>query len=98
MDAPNAPKPAIPNVQGNPDQNQDQDQDQVPAGQVPPPVPAQPVLQLAPAGVVPVPQIIYQNWIVRNQNFQASQKKMRNLIFLVQEIGWKCITSQKEKR
>ena len=33
MDAPNAPNPAIPNIQGNPDQNQDQ----VPAGQVPPP-------------------------------------------------------------
>ena len=61
MDAPNAPNPAIPNIQGNPDQ--DQDQDQVPAGQVPPPVPAQPLPQLAPAGVVPVPQIIYQNWI-----------------------------------
>ena len=29
MAAPNAPNPAIPNVQGNPDQNQDQDQDQV---------------------------------------------------------------------
>ena len=37
------------------DQNQDQDQDQVPTGQVPllQPVPA----QLAPAGIVPVPQI-----------------------------------------
>ena len=98
MDAPNAPNPAIPNVQGNPDQNQDQDQDQVPAGQVPPPVPAQPVKQPAPAGVVPVPQIIYQNWIGKNQNFQASQKKMRNLIFLVREIGWKRITSLKENR
>ena len=45
MDAPNAPNPANPNAQRNPDQNQDQgqDQDQVPAGQVPPPMPAQPV-------------------------------------------------------
>ena len=45
MDAPNAPNPANPNAQGNPDQNQDQDQDQdqVPAGQVPAHVPAQPV-------------------------------------------------------
>ena len=54
MDAPNAPNPANPNAQ-DPDQNQDQDQDQVPAGQVPAHVPAQPVLQPAPAGVVPIP-------------------------------------------
>ena len=42
MDAPNAPNPSNPNAQGNPDQNQDQgqDQDQVPAGEVPPPMPA----------------------------------------------------------
>ena len=46
MDAPNAPNPAIPNIQGNPDQNQDQDQNQVPAGQVPAQVPIQPVPQL----------------------------------------------------
>ena len=60
MDAPNVPNPANPNALANPDQNQDQGQDQ---DQVPPPVPAQPVPQLAPAGAVPVPQIIYQNWI-----------------------------------
>ena len=75
MDAPNAPNPAIPNVQGNPDQNQDQDQDQVPAGQVPPPMPAQPVLQLAPAGVVPVPQIIYQNWIGKKPEFSGKPEE-----------------------
>ena len=61
MDAPNAPYPANPNAQNPEDQNQDQNQDQVPTGQVPvpQPVPAQPV----PAGAMPVPQIIYQNWI-----------------------------------
>ena len=75
MDAPNAPNPAIPNVQGNPDQNKDQDQDQVPAGQVPPPVPAQPVLQPAPAGVVPVPQIIYQNWIGKKPEFSGKPEE-----------------------
>ena len=77
MDAPNAPNPANPNAQGNPDQNQDQgqDQDQVPAGQVPPPVPAQPVLQLAPAGVVPVPQIIYQNWIGKKPEFSGKPEE-----------------------
>ena len=77
MDAPNAPNPAIPNAQGNPDQNQDQgqDQDQVPAGQVPPPMPAQPVLQLAPAGVVPVPQIIYQNWIGKKPEFSGKPEE-----------------------
>ena len=70
MDAPNAPNPAIPNAQGNPDQNQDQDQDQVPA-----PAPAQPVLQLAPAGVVPVPQIIYQNWIGKKPEFSGKSEE-----------------------
>ena len=59
MAALNAPNPVNPN---------DPNQDQVPAGQVPPNVPVQPVpqlvpAQLAPAGVMPVPQIIYQNWI-----------------------------------
>ena len=75
MDAPNAPNPAISNVQGNPDQNQDQDQDQVPAGQVSPPVPAQPVPQPAPAGVVPVPQIIYQNWIGKKPEFSGKPEE-----------------------
>ena len=36
MEAPNAPNPVNPNAQG------DQNQDQVPVGQVPDPVPAQP--------------------------------------------------------
>ena len=72
MDAPNAPNPANPNAQNpvdqNQDQNQDQDQDQAPIVQVPAHVPVQPVpqpipVQPAPAGVVPVPQIFYQNWI-----------------------------------
>ena len=75
MDAPNVPNPAIPNVQGNPDQNQDQDQDQVPAGQVPPPVPAQPVPQPAPAGVAPVPQIIYQSWIGKKPEFSGKSEE-----------------------
>ena len=69
MAAPNAPNPVNPNDQDqDQNQDQDQDQDQVPSGQVPAHVPVQPVpqlvpAQLAPAGVVPVPQIIYQNWI-----------------------------------
>ena len=72
MDAPNTPNPANPNAQGNPDQNQDQDQDQ---DQVPAPVPAQPVPQLAPAGVVPVPQIIYQNWIGKKPEFSGKPEE-----------------------
>ena len=82
MDAPNAPNPANPNAQGNPDQNQDKDkdQDQVPAGQVPAPVPAQPVpqpvpAQLAPAGVVPIPQIFYQNWIGKKPEFSGKPEE-----------------------
>ena len=55
--------------------NQDQDQDQVPAGQVPPPRPAHPVPQLAPAGVVPVPQIIYQNWIGKKPEFSGKPEE-----------------------
>ena len=82
MDAPNAPNPANPNAQGNPDQNQDQAQDQiqVPAGQVPAPVPTQPVpqlvpAQLAPAGVIPVPQIFYQNWIGKKPEFSGKPEE-----------------------
>ena len=82
MDAPNAPNPANPNAQGNPDQNQDQgqDQNQVPAGQVPAPVPTQPVPQLVPAQpapteVIPVPQIIYQNWIGKKPEFSGKPEE-----------------------
>ena len=94
MAAPNAPNPVNPN-----DQNQDQDEDQVPAGQVPAHVPAQPVpppvqAQLAPAGVMPVPQFIYQNWIGKKPEFSGKQ----NPIFLAQGIGWKHTISQKERR
>ena len=73
MEAPNAPNPENPNAQGNPnqDQNQDQSQDQVPTGQVPQPVPA----QLAPAGVVPVPQIFYQNWIGKKPEFSGKPEE-----------------------
>ena len=77
MEAPNAPNPENPNAQGNPDQNQDQDQDQdqVPTGQVPAHVAAQPVLQPAPAGVVAVPQIFYQNWIGKKPEFSGKARR-----------------------
>ena len=66
MEAPNTPYPQNPNAQG------DQNQDQVPAGQVPAqPVPLPIPAQLAPAGVIPVPQIIYQNWIGKKQEFSG---------------------------
>ena len=75
MDGPNAPNPANPNAQGdqNQDQNQDQDQDQVATGQAPVPqlVPA----QLAPAGVVPVPQIVYYNWIGKKPEFSGKPEE-----------------------
>ena len=101
--------PAVQNpAQGPTNQNQAQ----VPAGQIPVQGPAQvgqntPVqpppqpgpVQLAPAGiVVPTPQIIYQNWIGKKPEFSASPKRMQNPIFLVLEIGWKHITSQKETK
>ena len=77
MEAPNAPNPENPNAQGNLDQNQDQDQDQdqVPAGQVPAHVPNQPVPQLAPAGVVPIPLIFYQNWIGKKPEFSSKSEE-----------------------
>ena len=80
MAAPNAPNPVNPNDQ-NQDQNQDQDQDQVPVGQVPVQVPVQPVpstspnAQPAPAGVMPVPQIIYQNWIGKKPEFSGKPQE-----------------------
>ena len=73
MEAPNAPNPENPNAQG--DQNQDQNQDQVPAGPAPAPGPAQPVPQLAPAGVVPIPQIIYQNWVGKRPEFSGKPEE-----------------------
>ena len=82
MDGPNAPNPANPNAQIPADQNQDQDQDQnqVPAGQVPAQVPIKLVPQpapapLAPAGVLPVPQIIYQNWIGKKPEFSGKPEE-----------------------
>lgn len=73
MDGPNAPNPANPNAQNPADQNQDQDQDQDPIGQapVPQPVPA----QQAPAGVMPVPQIVYQNWIGKKPEFSGKPEE-----------------------
>ena len=80
MDAPNAPNPENPNAQGDQDQNQGQNQDQVPVSQVPAHIPVQPVpqlvpAQLAPAGVVPVPQIIYQNWIGKKPEFSGKPEE-----------------------
>ena len=80
MDTPNSPNPANPNIQGNqnqdPDQNLDHDPDHVPVGQVPTQLLPQPVIaQLAPAGVVPVPQIIYQNWIGKKPEFSGKPEE-----------------------
>ena len=80
MDTPNTPNPANPNaknpVDQNQDHNQDQNQDQVPVGQVPAHVPVQPVpqpvpAQPAPAGIMPTPQISYQNWIGKKLEFSG---------------------------
>ena len=75
MDAPNAPTSANPNEQEPADQNQDQ----VPVGPAPAQgpvqiiqnVPVQPIPQLAPAGVMPAPQIFYQNWIRKKSEFSG---------------------------
>ena len=78
MDVPNAPNPANPNAQDPADQNQDQ----VPVGPAPAQGPIQIIqnvsvqlipqlvpIQLAPAGIVPAPQIFYQNWIGKKPEF-----------------------------
>ena len=80
MDGPNAPNPANPNAQNPEDQNQDENQDQAPVRQVPAQVPVQPVpqpvpAQLVPAGVMPVPQIIYQNWIGKKPEFSGKPEE-----------------------
>ena len=77
MDPPNAPNPANPNAQ-------EQDQVQVPVGQAPAQgpvqvvqnVPIQPMqqpvpVQPAPTGIIPAPQIFYQNWIGRKPEFSG---------------------------
>ena len=84
MDAPNAPNPANPNAQDPADQNQDQ----VPVGPAPAQgpiqivqnVPVQPIpqlvpVQLAPAGVIPTPQIFYQNWIGKKPEFSGKPEE-----------------------
>ena len=81
MDAPNAPNPVNPNAQ-------DQDQVQVPVGQAPDQgpmqvvqnAPVQPIqqlvpAQLAPAGVVPAPQLFYQNWIGKKPEFSGKPEE-----------------------
>ena len=88
MDAPNTPNPANPNAQNPADQNQDQDQDpdqdqdqdQAPIGQVPVHIPVQLIPppapnQLAPAGVIPIPQIFYQNWIGKKLEFSGKPEE-----------------------
>ena len=69
MDTPNARNPANPNAQDPADQNQDQV-----------PVPVQPIpqlvpIQLAPAGIVPTPQIFYQNWIRKKPEFSGKPEE-----------------------
>ena len=84
MDAPNAPNPANPNAQEPADQNQDQ----VPVGPAPAQgpiqiiqnVPVQPIpqpvpMQPAPVGVMPTPQIFYQNWIGKKLEFSGKPEK-----------------------
>ena len=84
MDAPNAPNPANPNAQDPAHQNQDQVPvgpapaqgpiqiiQNVPVQSIPQPVPVQP----APAGVIPAPQIFYQNWIGKKPEFSGKPEE-----------------------
>ena len=84
MDAPNAPNPANPNAQDPGDQNQDQVPigpapaqgpiqiiQNVPVQPIPQPVPVQP----APVGVMPAPQIFYQNWIGKKPEFSGKPEE-----------------------
>ena len=96
MEAPNAPNPENPNAQG--DQNQDQNQDQVPAGPAPAQGPAQPVPQLAPAGVIPIPQTFYQNWIGKKPEFLGKPEEDAESHLLSTRDWVEAHNSQKEKR
>ena len=76
MDAPNAPNPANPNAQDPADENQDQ----VPVGPAPPQgsvqlIPPLVPIQPAPAGVMPIPQIVYQNWIGKKPEFSGKPEE-----------------------
>ena len=84
MDALNVPNPANPNAQDPADQNQDQ----VPVGPAPAQdpiqvvqnVPVQPLqqpvpIQPIPAGIMPAPQIFYQNWIGKKPEFSGKQEE-----------------------
>ena len=84
MDAPDAPNPVNPNKQEPADQNQDQ----VPVGPTPAqgpiqiiqnilvqPIPQPVPVQLAPASVIPIPQIIYQNWIGKKPKFSGKPEE-----------------------
>ena len=84
MDAPNAPNPVNPNNQDPADQNQDQ----VPVGPAPAqgpiqiiqnvpvqPIPQQAPIQPAPVGIMPAPQIFYQNWIGKKPEFSGKPEK-----------------------
>ena len=76
MDTPNAPNPVNPNAQDPADLNQDQ----VPVGPAPAQGPVQPIpqpvpMQPAPAGVVPIPQIFYQNWIGKKPEFSGKPEE-----------------------
>ena len=73
---PMPPNPANPNALDPADQNQDQ----VPVGPAPHQGPVQPIPplvpnQLAPAGVVLIPQIIYQNWIGKKPEFSGKPEE-----------------------
>ena len=84
MDAPNAPNSANPNAQDFAGQNQDQ----VPVGKGPTQgpiqiiqnVPVQPIpqpvpIQPAPAGIMPAPQIFYQNWIGKKPEYSGKPEE-----------------------
>ena len=91
MDAPNVPNSANPNAQERADQNQDQVPvgpalaqgpvqiiQNVPVQPIPQPVPMQP----APVGVMPAPQIFYQNWIGMKPEFSGKPEEDAESIFL----------------
>ena len=83
MDASNAPNPANPNAQGDPDQIKTRVRIKIKSLQV-----RSQLLclhnqyttnrshaQLAPAGVIPVPQIIYQIWIGKQPEFSGKPEE-----------------------
>ena len=100
-----------PEVQNQAQGLTDQNQVQVPVGQVPAQVPVQVVqnvpvqplqqpfpMQAGPAGIMPAPQIFYQNWIGKKPEFSGKPEEDAESHLLSTRDWMEAHISQKERR